>query len=1040
MSHFLADLHVHSRYARATSRNLDLEHLASGSAEKGIHLVATGDCTHPAWRQEMKEKLIAEGNGLFRLKPEIEQPLMKNLPIGCQTPVRFILSGEISTIYKKGDKTRKVHHLVYHSHFEAADRFAEKLAKIGNIVSDGRPILGLDSRDLLEITLESGKDSWLAPAHIWTPWFSALGSKSGFDSIDECYGDLAGHIFAAETGLSSDPEMNWRVSSLDRYRLISSSDAHSPAKLGREATLFDCDMGFQPLRHALETGEGYIGTIEFFPEEGKYHADGHRHCHISLTPKETLALGGLCPVCGKPLTIGVAHRVEALADREEGIPPSTAGKFSSLVPLPEILSELWGVGPTSRKVTQAYQRSLSLLGSELAILETVAIEDMTSIHPLLGEAIDRLRKGKVIREAGYDGEYGTIRLFEKQEMEQLTKGGLLFNFAPVRKAPIIAEAPRIEEKALALDPIKKVLGEKARQDETIAPFLKPLDQPQREAALITEKPLMVLAGPGAGKTHMLTRRVAYLIKNKGILPQQCLIVTFTRRATEELKSRLTTLIPDQASGLAIHSFHALALHILRQDSALFGLSPDFHVADHQERKKALMAAMSLSAGKAEQALKRLSELKRRGESGNAEEQQIRNQLEILGQQQNWLDFDDLIIKAVQGLSLNSALLSRWKTQFRFISVDEFQDIDEKQYQLIRLLVGDDTQLTVIGDPNQAIYSFRGADSACFDRLQQDFPAIVSVTLNRNYRSTPEIVDAANGLMPDRKGLAMRAHGEKIILYQARQESDEAHFVSQKIEEMMGGHDMLTAQVGKKTKQSRDIALSFKDFAILYRHNAQAKSFEKVFNQAGVPFRKTAPVLITSHPAVAALVKILSHFPMEMLKDKLESLKKAEIQLRTQPNKEDLEPAEIETALSWLRILAEKTGDQESSVFWEQLALATEVDFHDQRGDRVSLMTIHAAKGLEFPVVFVVGLEEEIFMLHHAPEEESAAAEEKRLFYVAVTRARDHLFLTHARERFVYGVHQKQKASAFLTAITDFTVAQSEKKRPAKSSKQQYSLF
>src|SRR5882672_3575733 len=336
---FHADLHVHSKYSRATSRDLDLEHLAWWAARKGIAVVGTGDCVHPAWLAEIKDKLVPAGGGLFSLKPEIEADIWKTLPPACRAPVRFMLSVEISTIYKKGERTRKIHHLIYAPDFATADRISGRLARIGNIASDGRPILGLDSRNLLEITLESSPDAYFIPAHIWTPWFAALGSQSGFDSITECYGDLAQHIFAVETGLSSDPPMNWRLSMLDRYRLVSNSDAHSPGKLGREATTFDCAIDYFAIRKALETGRGYVGTVEFFPEEGKYHLDGHRKCGVKFLPPETLAQGGRCPVCGGPMTIGVLHRIETLADRSEAeaLPPSTAGEVSNLVPLPELL-------------------------------------------------------------------------------------------------------------------------------------------------------------------------------------------------------------------------------------------------------------------------------------------------------------------------------------------------------------------------------------------------------------------------------------------------------------------------------------------------------------------------------------------------------------------------------------------------------------------------------------------------------------------------------------------------------------------------------
>lgn len=417
---FLADLHVHSKYSRATSRDLDLEHLAWWAARKGIGVVGTGDCVHPAWIAEIGEKLMPDGGGLFRLRPDIEAEVERRLPPACRRPVRFMLSTEISTIYKKGDKTRKIHHLIYAPDLDAAGKLAEKLARIGNIASDGRPILKLDSRDLLEATLESGPGCYLVPAHIWTPWFAALGSKSGFDSIGECYGDMAGHIFAVETGLSSDPSMNRRVSSLDRYRLVSNSDAHSPGRLGREATRFSCTPDYFSIRHALETGEGYGGTVEFFPEEGKYHLDGHRACHVRLSPRETLALGGRCPVCGGKLTVGVAHRIEMLADRAEdkALELVPAGEVSSLVSLPEILAEIVGTGAASKTVAQAYEHITSVLGPELFILDVAPVEDIARADPLLGEAVTRLRAGAVLRESGYDGEYGVIRLFRDGELER----------------------------------------------------------------------------------------------------------------------------------------------------------------------------------------------------------------------------------------------------------------------------------------------------------------------------------------------------------------------------------------------------------------------------------------------------------------------------------------------------------------------------------------------------------------------------------------------------------------------------------------------
>jgi DNA helicase-2/ATP-dependent DNA helicase PcrA len=312
---FHADLHVHSRYSRACSKDCDIQHLSWYALRKGLALVGTGDFTHPAWREELRQTLVPAEPGLFRVTPELEKQLMRDTVPSCAGTVRFMLSVEISTIYRRDDHTRKVHHLLYAPSFDAADRITAALAKIGNLASDGRPILGLDSRDLLDITLSAHPDCFLIPAHVWTPWFAVLGSKSGFDAVRDCYADLAEHIFAIETGLSSDPAMNWTCSSLDSYRLVSNSDAHSPPMLGREATTFGTDLDYFAILAALRTGDGLDGTIEFFPEEGKYHLDGHRKCGVRLEPERTRELGTACPQCGKPLTVGVMHRVAELADR-----------------------------------------------------------------------------------------------------------------------------------------------------------------------------------------------------------------------------------------------------------------------------------------------------------------------------------------------------------------------------------------------------------------------------------------------------------------------------------------------------------------------------------------------------------------------------------------------------------------------------------------------------------------------------------------------------------------------------------------------------
>ena len=368
---YFADLHIHSRFSRAASRDCDLPHLDWWARRKGITLIGTGDFTHPAWRAELRDQLEPAGEGVYALRSHLR------LAEGAPGPTpRFVVSGEISCIYKRHGRTRKVHNLILLPSLEAAEELAARLESVGNIRSDGRPILGLDSRDLLELTLDTCPEAEFIPAHIWTPHFSMFGAFSGFDTMEECFGDLTPHIHAVETGLSSDPPMNWRVSALDGLTLVSHSDAHSPARLGREADLLDTGVSYPELVWALRTGQGFAGTVEFFPEEGKYHLDGHRNCGVCLTPAQTMERGGLCPVCGKKLTIGVEHRVEELADRPAGFRPHQARPFESLAPLPEVIAASTGLSPASKKVLALYEELLLSLGTEFSILRDVPLEDI----------------------------------------------------------------------------------------------------------------------------------------------------------------------------------------------------------------------------------------------------------------------------------------------------------------------------------------------------------------------------------------------------------------------------------------------------------------------------------------------------------------------------------------------------------------------------------------------------------------------------------------------------------------------------------------
>jgi len=419
---YIADFHIHSKYSRATSRDMDLEHIGEGAKIKGIQIVGTGDFTHPEWLNEIKNKLEPAEKGLFKLK-------------NSDSSVRFILSSEISCIYSKKNKVRKIHNVLFAPNIESVEKFNTQLGWVGNLKSDGRPILGIDAKELVKIALNVSKDFFIVPAHIWTPWFSLFGSKSGFDSLEDCFEEYSDNIFALETGLSSDPAMNWMVSSLDKYTLISNSDAHSPAKLGREANIFEgSEIDYFKIIEAIKKGgkENELplemkATIEFFPEEGKYHYDGHRICNVCLEPKETKKLKGICPKCGRPLTVGVLYRVTELADREQGFKPENSLPFYNLVPLEEIIADSLGLTTISQRVKNEYDILIKNFNNEFSVLLDIPEQDLIEkTDHRIAKGIISARQGKVVKEPGYDGVFGKIKVSSNNEKKKTKKQENLF--------------------------------------------------------------------------------------------------------------------------------------------------------------------------------------------------------------------------------------------------------------------------------------------------------------------------------------------------------------------------------------------------------------------------------------------------------------------------------------------------------------------------------------------------------------------------------------------------------------------------------------
>jgi uncharacterized protein (TIGR00375 family) len=1225
MLHFIADLHVHSRYSRATSRDATPENFYRYAVYKGVTLVGSGDFTHPAWREELKNKLELAEEGLYRLKEEfcraVEEDTSSGLPLlghkgsnlGGYFPngyssyvpvdadghpvVRFIISGEISTIYKKGGRTRKVHHLILLPDLEAAEALSRRLEGIGNLHSDGRPILGLDSRRLLEMTLEACPQAIFIPAHIWTPHFSLFGANSGFDSMEECFEDLAGYIYAVETGLSSDPPMNWRLSALDRLTLVSNSDAHSPRHLAREANIFNTELSYPAIRRALQEREAanFLGTLEFFPEEGKYHYDGHRACNICWPPARTRAAGGVCPVCGRKVTVGVLHRVEVLADREEGVRPQGARPYESLVPLPEVLASALGRGTASKKVAALYFDLLRRLGPELVVLREAPLEAIARVAGAsVAEAIRRMRAGEVERQPGFDGEYGRILLIRPEEREYFVGQASLFGEAGEIAAAAANSACRAGTAGEKTKPGKEVKKENvaakgsdvaAQARRRAAPEglavpagggVKPsiaadpgrpagpaggepvpvkaatgagvplagLNEEQRLAVTAAEGPVIVLAGPGTGKTRTLVHRLAYLIGTRGIAPGQITAVTFTNKAAAEIRQRVVELL-GEAGGiedLTIGTFHSICHDLLRcwpeQDRAIapaFAGREQPTVLDESDARSILAEILQESGrGGSRRALKlqrQISLLKSRGllPSSPGVPEDLRPVYSAYQErlaEYGVLDYDDLLLLAVDLLERwiaageDTPEVKRLLARFTYLLVDEFQDVNPVQYRLIRLWSGDGGNLFVIGDPDQAIYGFRGASNRFFRQLQEDFPAARVFRLTRNYRSTPTILRAAAAVIAHNPHPGLKLPGDKVLVAAKEEgppilhvevpgEMAEGIAIVREIGRLVGGTTMLQAHgqggmVPVEVPGGREgEALGFADIAVLARTGRQLETLEECFLKEGIPYRLVGrESFLEDRPVREALafcwclvnpeddfhiyrclcagffgqdkrdIALVRETARKMhcpAWQAIERLTAGEASpgaaarkgllvfmnavetwrtiMRQEPPERLLarwmEEYNLQEVASMNRLMRVAARFNDLSAFLRGVVLAGEAD-HERWGNNVtapeavSLMTLHAAKGLEFPVVFIAGVEDGLLPIKERPGvppddggdvdvEPSIVmsptqgsgeilAEERRLFYVGLTRARDILILVSSRSRTIAGRKVPSRPSPFLLEI------------------------
>ena len=938
--------------------------------------------------------------GFFVLKDEVRQtfncgPAMtEGLPLPqaaapCAMP-RFVLSGEISTIYKKGNKTRKVHHVIILPDFKAAAAFNARLEGLGaNIRSDGRPIMGIDSRDLFALLLEADERSLLIPAHIWTPWFSALGEKSGFDSIEECYGDLSAYIPAVETGLSSNPPMNWALESLDRFSVISNSDAHSPDKIGREATILDMELSYSSLRQALSRNSAaapsILGTVEFFPQEGKYHYDGHRKCGVSMGPAEAASADYLCPACGKELTRGVMGRVLELAtrrvDEEEPCPPAYEGSnrrpYYPLIPLREIIAELFGTGTASKKAYNAYCRLIEKGGTEFSILMDKGRSELEELGlpglsgETLADAIMAMRAGEISVSPGYDGEYGKIRLFANSPRPPAKGETELFEGKQVRQSipqPETAATARKASASTPRNPSRKSppaprqripVGDKC---ENLLP-----DPDQEKAISHNGKETIIIAGPGTGKTRVLTERITRIIK-EGLDPASILALTFTVKAAAELRERIGRLCP--ATEVTAATFHSFCSSVLRAHCASAGLAADFGIIEEKERE-ALLGEIGgrKTANRGSKRLGAYIEERKRQLllPGEAFPEFARNQ-SVAALRPDWeplaidagldalygeyrqalkkiscLDFEDLVAGTVRLFALRPEILKQYRLRFRYIFVDEYQDINFSQYMLIRLLApggGSATEdspcLWVIGDPNQAIYSFRGSDKRFIDRFLGDYPAAQVFRLSRGFRCAGPIINAA-GMLTQTQIQGSPGPAE-VSLYRTQYPSDksEAEGIARAIAALLGGTSFFAFDSGivPDTPPGSE-GLAPEDFAVLVRASALAGPISDALSDHGIPFELLNAPWLKEEPVMAG----------------------------------------------------------------------------------VKVMTIHASKGLEFEYVFVAGLEEGIlpFTLFDKPDAQRIE-EERRLLYVAMTRAKRGLWLSWAKSRLYRGRKLLGEPSRFLSDL------------------------
>ncbi|SMO94047.1 UvrD-helicase domain-containing protein [Gracilimonas mengyeensis] len=875
--------------------------------------------------------------------------------------------------------------------------------------------------------------------------------------------------------------MNGKVSDLDRFVLISNSDAHSPSKLGREANLLNTELSYDAMFEAFRTGEGLTSTYEFYPEEGKYHHDGHRKCGISLEPKETRKYNNICPECGKPLTVGVLSRVEELADREE-----TAKKsgFEYIIPLPEVLGEIEGVGPKTKTVRGEFQKVISTFGNEFDLMREIPVEEIEGKGgPVLAEAIRHIRENEVFRNPGYDGVFGEIKVFKDGEIDRIRGQMGFFGLDEY-----VVEK---ETKVAKPEPSHQL------EKEATSPQSTGLNEEQQKVCEAQEGATLVKAGPGTGKTHTLVEWLTGQAESGRKEPDEILAVTFTNKAAAELQERLSKRIGRQARRITAGTFHALCWKWLRE------VSPELQtIYDASARKMSLrMLFPEMDHAELRDLNEQLVQYLELDTPVDRETKQKICRYRDYCEEQGAVDLSGVIRSMVELLEDEPGWLQKFRSWYKVFAVDEFQDINPMQYKLVQLLAGGQDVLA-IGDPDQAIYGFRGSDVRQFFQFTKDFEAR-EIALKRNYRSTGKVLEAAGALIRKNiltSGISLvpnKPEGIRIQVFEAENPFKEADYILDQIAKYVGGIESMSS--GKYTDSGYDFGLS--DIAILFRTHTIGDALFKALVKAGIPvhygdgssffaeapFTKVSNLLkLVLKPANHLLLSTVMEENYEWSRSEVESLvtalndqkatlfgndalasisikRKGELEdLRSicQLVKKKLEENQLAAAVEvicrhflpdeelsesdqlkkeTLLDLAEETeGDAED--FLQQMQLNPYTDAGRLKSEAVQLLTFHAAKGLEFPIVFIAGAEEGITPLDR---DSIDLEEERRLFYVAMTRAEEELQITGSKERVRFGELLTQEASRFIAELPDMLmdrVRSGAKKSYNQSENEQLGLF